>query len=62
MSPSLWSGLAFSRRLAHRLHRAGRERGAQIGLADLIVERDDAVAAHRAEAFLAAGDKTQKPH
>ena len=55
-------GLGVLRRLAHRLHRAGRERRAQIGLADFIVQRNDAVAAHRAEALLAAGDKTQKPH
>ncbi len=55
-------GLGVLSRLAHRLHRAGRQRGAQIGLADLVVERDDAIAAHRAETFLAAGDKTQKLH
>ena len=55
-------GLGVLRRLAHRLHRAGRERGAQIGLADFVVERDDAVAAHRAETVLAAGGKTQKLH
>ena len=58
----LMIGLGGLCRLAHRLHRAGRERCAQIGLADFVVQRNDAVAAHRAEALLAAGDKTQKPH
>ncbi len=62
MSPSLWSGLAVCAAFAHRRHRAGRERRAQIGLADFIVQHDDAVAAHRAEALFAIGDKAQKPH
>ena len=55
-------GLGGLRRLPHRRHRAGRERRAQIGLADFIVQHDDAVAAHRAEALFAIGDKAQKPH
>ena len=60
--PKLVIRLGVVRRLAHRSHCAACKRRAKIWLADLIVQRDDAVAARRAEAFLASGDKAQKLH
>ena len=55
-------GLGVLRCLAHGVHGAAGERGAQARLPDAVVQRDDAVAAHRAEQFLAVGDETQKLH
>ena len=48
--------------LPQRLDAACSERCGEVGLPDFIIQRDHAVAAHRAEQVSAAGGKTQKLH
>ena len=55
-------GLGVLRSLAHGVHGAGGERGAQTRLPDAVVQGDDTVAADRAEPFLAVGNETQQLH
>ena len=55
-------GLGVFRSLAHGVHRAGGERGAQICVPDAVIQGDDTVAADRAEPFLPVGGKTQQLH
>jgi hypothetical protein len=47
---------------AHRFHRAGGERCAQVRLSDFVVERNHAVIVRRSKPFLAVGRETQKLH
>ena len=55
-------GFGVLRSLAHGVHGAGSERGAQVRLPDAVVHGDNTVAADGAEPFLAVGDETQKLH
>ena len=62
MSPSLRSGLASFAALRIASIAPAASAARKIGLADLVVQRDDAVAARRAEIVVAVGDETQKLH